>query len=93
MTAYHTGLRRSNLLQLRWRDVDLIERTASVQQTKNGDPMVAALSQRVVGLLKKLPNQRPEAFVFEGRNGKPYDIRRLWSQVCKEAGLRPLRTW
>lgn len=39
--AYHTGLRRSSLLNLRWRDVDLTQKTLSVETTKNGDPMVA----------------------------------------------------
>ena len=86
--AYHTGLRKSNLLNLRWRDIDLAERTAAVQTTKNGDPMVAALSQRAAALLKKLPNQKPDTLVFEGRDGRSYDIRRLWNKVCAEANIR-----
>ncbi len=87
VVVYHTGLRKSNLLNLRWRDIDLTERTATVQTTKNGDPMIAALSQRAAALLKKLPNQIPDGYVFEGRIGRPYDIRRLWLQVCKAAGI------
>jgi integrase len=85
--AYHTGLRRSNLLHLRWCDIDLDERTATVQTTKNGDPLVAALSQRAVKLLQKLPGQKPDAYVFEGKNGRPFDVRRLWARVCREAGI------
>jgi integrase len=85
--AYHTGLRKSNLLNLRWRDLDLESRTLSVRTTKNGDPILSAMSQRAAGLLQKLPNRKPDAFVFEGRNGKPYDIRRLWARVCKEANI------
>ena len=83
--AYHTGLRKSTLLDLRWRDIDLDERTASIQTTKNGDPMLSALSQRAVSLLKKLPNQKPDEYVF--KKGQPYDIRRLWSKICAEANI------
>ena len=85
--AYHTGLRKTNLLSLRWRDIDLEDRTAKVRQTKNGDPMISALSQRAVGLLKRLPNKQPDGFVFPGRKGRPYDVRRLWSRVCAEANI------
>jgi integrase len=85
--AYHTGLRKSNLLGLKWADIDLDERTATVQQTKNGDPMTAALSQRAVNLLSKLPDKKADCNVFPGRNGRPYDIRRLWGKICAEANI------
>jgi len=86
--AFHTGLRKANLLGLRWRDVDLKARTATVPRTKNGAPIVAALSQRAVDALAALPGPRePGAYVFAGRTGRPYQIRRLWLNVCREAGL------
>ena len=86
--AYHTGLRKSNCLGLRWRDVDLDERTARVGKSKNGDPIYSALSQRVVGLLRKLPDKKPDDLVFPGRKGRPFDIRRLWVAVCAEANIQ-----
>ena len=85
--AYHTGLRKTNLLNLKWRDIDLDERTAAVGKTKNNDPIFSALSQRAVGLLRKLPDKKPSAHVFPGTKGQPYDIRRLWSKVCAEANI------
>ncbi len=37
--AYTTGLRKSNLMNLRWRNVDLDARIVAVRRTKNGEPM------------------------------------------------------
>ena len=85
--AYHTGLRKSNLLNLRWRDIDLAERTATVRQTKNGDPMIAPLSQRAASLLRKLPDKQPDHYVFASAKGKPFDIRRLWTRICDKANV------
>lgn len=86
--AFHTGLRKGNLLELRWRDVDLSARTLSVLRTKNGQPIVQPLSERAAAELEALPGRpHPDAFVFEGRGGRPFHIRRLWSAVCREAGL------
>jgi len=42
--GFHTGLRERNLLELRWRDIDFERATASVSVTKNGQPIVAALT-------------------------------------------------
>ncbi|MGB5834621.1 MAG: site-specific integrase, partial [Thiohalocapsa sp.] len=85
--AFHTGLRVGNLQALRWRDVDLDAGTITVAKTKNGRPMVSALSERAVGELKRLPDKHPDGLVFAGRTGRAFGFRRLWEQVCTEAGL------
>jgi integrase len=85
--AYHTGLRKSNLVNLTWADVDLAAGTATVNRTKNGEPIVAALSKRSVAELKRLPNKQPEAFIFAGRTGRPLQFRSLWVRVVEAAGL------
>ncbi|MCK7578685.1 MAG: site-specific integrase [Chromatiales bacterium] len=87
LVAFHTGLRLGNLMGLRWSDVDLRARTVTVTKTKNGQPMVSALSSRAAAALAKLPGQDPEALVFAGRRGRPFHFRKLWTQVCDEAGL------
>jgi integrase len=87
LVAYHTGMRKQSCLSLRWRDVDLVSRTVAVQRTKNGDPIVAPLSERAAAALGKLANKDPHRLVFEGKEGQPFDIRRLWERACTEAGL------
>lgn len=85
--AYHTGLRKSNILNLKWADVDLVAGTATVTRTKNGEPIVAALSKRAVAELQKLPGKQPDAFICAGRTGQPMQFRSLWVRVTEAAGL------
>lgn len=88
IVAFHTGLRVGNILALRWRDLDLEAGTATVSKTKNGQPIVAALSVRTLAELKRLQGRAPEALVFGSpRTGRPYQFRTLWEKVTTEAGL------
>ncbi len=85
--AYHTGLRKGNLMGLKWADIDLENRTATVLKTKNGRPIVAPLSRQAVAELEKLPSKHPDNYVFAGRTGKPFEFRLMWVKITKEAGL------
>lgn len=87
LTAFHTGLRVGNLQDLRWNHLDLGRRTITVLRTKNGQPIVSALSERAAAELAKLPGQDPEALVFGGKTDRPFRFRALWLRVCSEAGL------
>ena len=85
--AFHTGMRKGNLQELRWRDIDLERRTVTVWRTKNGRPLVSALSDRAVQELRALAPRDPGALVFAGPTGRVYSFRKLWEKVCTEAGL------
>ncbi|EED34318.1 site-specific recombinase, phage integrase family [Luminiphilus syltensis NOR5-1B] len=86
--GFHTGLRVGNLLDLKWEDVDLDERTLSVATTKNGRPHIAALTDRCITELQKLPAGSPSDLVFRSyRTDKPFNYRDLWQKVCDEAGF------
>jgi integrase len=87
--AYCTGLRKNNVLQLHWGDVDLAAGTVSVKQTKNGTPQVSALSARAIKALERLPGQRfADGFVFASSRGQPLDIRKLWAKTTQLARLQ-----
>ena len=88
LMAAYTGLRKTNLLELRWRDVDLDSRTVTVALTKNGEPMTTGLSPTVVVELKQLGGSRdPDAYVFQGELGRPRNIRRAFQRCMDETGL------
>lgn len=53
--ALETAMRRGELLSLRWLDIDLLTRTATLWVTKNGDKRVVPLSSRAIAVLKCMP--------------------------------------
>jgi len=55
LLALETAMRRGELLSLRWSDVDLVSRTATLWQTKNGDKRVVPLSTRAIAVLNAIP--------------------------------------
>lgn len=95
-----TGLRRGNVLNMRWSWVDLTQGTVQVptQEDKAKQGFTKFLSAPAKAILL----QRFEAmeagkvaseWVFPNpKTGKPYSSRRsLWESCCKEAGLGSLR--
>lgn len=53
--ALETGMRRGEMLALRWEQVDLIQRTAHLQLTKNGERRTVPLSSAAIQILSNLP--------------------------------------
>jgi integrase len=60
--AVETGMRRSELLAMRWDDVDLEVRTVVLRNTKNGFPRTVPLSTRAV--IKDTPRCGPTVFAI-----------------------------
>jgi integrase len=50
-----TGLRRNELLNSKWSEVDWKERTLAIGRTKNGEPLLAPLSRAAIARLKTIP--------------------------------------
>jgi integrase len=71
LAALHTGARRSELVRLRWADVDMRARTITFRHTKNGYsrsvPMTDTLRQAFAALRRPLS---PEASVLPEREPK-----------------------
>jgi integrase len=55
LLALETGMRRSELLALRWGDINLDRRTATLHMTKNGESRVVPLSTSAVQTLTTMP--------------------------------------
>src|SRR5262249_28413784 len=53
--AVETGMRRSELLAMRWDDVDLKGRTVLLRSTKNGLPRTVPLSPRALEIIRDTP--------------------------------------
>lgn len=91
--ALTTGMRRGELLGLRWQDIDLERRVAVLHNTKNGDrrsvpivPEVAALL-REHGKVRKLDNDL--IFASDGRDPIWFD--KFWYRALKVAKIKDFR--
>jgi integrase len=107
LTAAFTGLRRGELLALRWRDVDFANSTVRVRASyaggalttpKSGKVRSVPLAPDVASALAKLSQREwftgDDDLVFPGETGEYMDgsaLRRRYKEALQRAGLRPLR--
>jgi integrase len=94
--ARHTGLRRGNLLDLTWEQVNLSKKLIVVSRTKNGEPIGIPLSETASRTLTELQRVRylHSPFVFCDRDGKshtPFKVSVAFKRACKKAEIHDLR--
>jgi integrase len=83
-----TGLRFSEAAELRWDQVDLIERTLSVADPKNREPLELPLTDFLVDLLTERRLMALNEYVFPGRDGKGHLVEPQASNGPCPPGLR-----
>lgn len=81
--ALETGMRRSELLSLKWLDIDLVCRTAYLETTKNGESRTVPLSTRAANILQGLPRST-NGHVFPL---SPDAVKKAFSRACERAGI------
>jgi integrase len=107
LTAAFTGLRRGELLALRWRDVDFAGQAIRVRSSyaggqlatpKSGKVRSVPMAPDVAAALAVLGRRErwtgDEDLVFAGQGGGHLDgsaLRRRYAAALRRAGLRPLR--
>lgn len=77
-----TGARRSETMTLTWDNIDFINQTAFIPESKNGRPRKLALRKDLLALLGQLPRDSDTVF--------PMSIdalRKAWARICQAAGL------
>lgn len=96
IVAVSTGVRRGELLRLRWADVTL-EAPASLRilETKNGTSRAVHLPSVAVAALKELKRGkvigRPVFLNADGEALRPAQLDSLWAKVRKAASLRDFK--
>jgi integrase len=90
LTALFTGMRRGELMKLRWDNVDLQARTLHLPTTKNGDPLNLPLSAFLADLLTKRKEQSegsPWVFPGPGKNGHLVETKKFLLRVTTGSGV------
>jgi integrase len=97
--AHQTGLRRGNILNLKWSDCDFNLRLIRISTSKNGEPIALGMDDTVYEQLMEIDRKRrvPNSdYVFahqEGpQRGQPIlDIKNAWRTVTKNAEISNFR--
>jgi len=66
-----TGLRKQEAATLQWQQIDFIEKTLIITDTKNSRPHVLPLSDFLYNLLQQRHRTATNHWVFAGKQGKP----------------------
>jgi len=87
--ALYTGMRRGELFNLNWGDIDFYNKTITVKSDKKGDQPTIPLNEMAEKILvEHAHTENGSKFVFPGRGGKKRtECKRPLLRIRKKAGL------
>jgi site-specific recombinase XerD len=92
MLAYSGGLRLSEILNLRLRDIDENRGIIRINAGKGKKDRITLLSTKFLIVLREyLEIYRPKEYVFEGTNGGPYSaasVQKIMRKAVAKAGIK-----
>ncbi len=87
----YTGARKSNVLAMRWEEIDFTQRMWRIPDTKNGDPVNVPLVDRAMDLLREIPRVSEWVFPSPKNPDMHYsDPKKAWARVLERAGISNL---
>ena len=87
--ALLTGVRRGNLMEMHWNDIDLKNETWRIDRTKNGEPQIVTLSSQATDLLKARRKETRNGYVFasDSKTGYINDPNKSLKRIMKRASI------
>jgi len=86
LLAIETACRRSEMLSLRWVDIDLNNQVADLRDSKNNQARSVPLSLTAIEILKAIDSSGDMVFDLT-----PDAIKGVWKRACKRVGITGLR--
>lgn len=87
------GVRKSELLCAKWKDVDFVRNELRLGTTKAERIHYVPISKPAIEIFKNIPKQVGNPFVICGKNPNSHlvNINKPWRRIRKEAGLEDVR--
>jgi integrase len=86
--ALDTGLRKGELLSLRWENIDSRSRVIRIEKSKNGDRRDVPMTPRVSELLAAIPRRLDTRFLFANPDGSAQaDLKTAWKTALERARI------
>ena len=92
LLAMTTGMRKAELMNLRWSDIDFTRAVAMLATTKNGEPRHCPIPSVALDELKAV-RQVGDSLVFPSKKipTQPFEFRKHWFKALGEAGIEDFR--
>lgn len=92
VTALNTGMRKGEILNLKWGAIDLNNRRITVTNSKNNEARVIPINGTLYQELSKLPRKSKSEYVFANGKDRPLgDIKKSFATALKRAGIQDFR--
>ncbi|MGB3479915.1 MAG: tyrosine-type recombinase/integrase [bacterium] len=92
MMALNTGMRKGEILNLEWADIDMHNRTITLRKTKNNELRILPVNNILYRTLRLMGQQFGNQYVFSNGDCKPYrDIKVGFMAALRRAGIRDFR--
>lgn len=83
--ALHTGMRRGEILALKWKNVDMLKRVITVENTKSGKMRLIPINDVSLAVLTRLRKEATNKFVFPFHFRK---VRIMFENARRQAKLK-----
>jgi len=94
IVALNTGMRRGEILNLEWKQIDLNKRLIKVENTKSGNNRIIPVNESLYQELLKAKNMNGRSrFVFPNpETGQPYtEVKKSFKNACRKAMIDDMR--
>lgn len=86
--ALNTGMRKGEILGLKWRDIDIEHKTIHLLNTKIGEKRYIPMNTVVIKTIISVLKHKDSPYIFCNQAGEPYgDIKKSWLTAVKKASI------
>jgi len=91
-TALNSGMRRGEILSLKWEQIDLRHGYISLTDTKSGEGREVPINDTLSAIFEEMPHSIESIYVFTDRDGKPYkEVKKSFSTALRKAEIYDFR--
>lgn len=88
IVALNTGMRKGEILGLKWRDVDIKRNILYLHDTKNGEKREVPINEQVKTVLIKTRKHPQSEYVFNYKGRRIADIKKAYFTAVRKSGIK-----
>jgi len=89
--ALNTGMRRGEILGLKWNNIELSKRCIHIEDSKAGKPRSIPMNGLVIEAMSIIPQNSEYVFYNPKTKGPIQDVKTSFKTTCREAKIKGLR--